>query len=162
MKTKLIATILLTAVCLLLVAGGVTHAQPPGTGYTVYLPIVAKPPCVRTPASIYIAVSDPIVRVGESVTVTGALFNECAIVGEPYYILFAEPEGILDPSRVMSVPLPSGIGIGMYQEFTFTVKAVEPGAVSIRVGSSYETRVPPNWWYWENVISSYSVIRVLP
>jgi hypothetical protein len=167
MKTKLAITLVLTVACLFPIITGVSTAQQDDPNkasldYTVYLPLISKPPCVRTPASVYIAVSDPIVKVGELVTVTGALFNECAYVGEPYYILYTEPEDILYPSKVMSFPLPSGVGIGMYQEITFTVQAVGTGVVGIRVGASYETYVPPNPYYWENVISSYSVIRVLP
>lgn len=167
MKTKFVIALALAVICLLPSVTGVSTAQQDESNkanldYKVYLPIVAKPPCVRTPASVYIAVSDPIVRIGELVTVTGALFNECAYVGEPYYILYTEPEGILYPSKIMSFPLPSGVGIGMYKEITFTVQAVGTGVVAIRIGASYETIVSPNPYYWENVISSYSVIRVLP
>ena len=167
MKIRFAIALVVAAVFLLPITTGVSTAQQDDPtkadlNYEVYLPFVAKPPCVRTPASVYVAVSDPIVKVGELVTVTGALFNECAYVGEPYYILYTEPEGILYPSMVMSFPLPSGVGIGMYKEITFTVQAVGTGVVSIRMGASYETYVPPNPFYWENVISSYSVMRVLP
>lgn len=163
MKTKLTITTLLTVICLLLVAGGVTHAQPPGTGYTVYLPIVAKPPCTYTyPPKAYVSVNKPVVRVSETVTVTGALYNECTPLGNPEYHMFARPEGILSPSLAITHVLPPFVAYGSYQEFTFTVQAVGEGEVNVIANAVFEVTISPTQAFVSGVDSRPAVMRVLP
>jgi len=126
MKIKLTATILLSALCLLFIVGGFSNTQSAARAqsigdYKIYLPIVSKPHCIYTyPPIAYVAVSKPVVRVGEIVTVTGALYNECTPVGNPEYHMFAQPEGILSPSFAVTHVRPPFVAYGSYQEFTFT------------------------------------------
>ena len=95
MKTKLITTVLLAVSDLVLVLGGVTHAQSPSDNYTIYLPVISKPPCTPVKPSVYIVVSDPVVRVDEIVTAAGAIVNDCQIVGHPWFGIGTYPPGIL-------------------------------------------------------------------
>ena len=168
MKTKLTTTILLTIICLLLVAGGfsnpqpVAHAQPTGD-YKVYLPVVSKPHCTYTyPPIAYVAVSKPVVRVGEIVTVTGALYNECTPLGNPEYHMFARPEGILSPSLAITHVLPPFVAYGSYQEFTLTVQAVGEGEVNVIANAVFEVTISPTRAFVSGVDSRPAVMRVLP
>ncbi len=102
MRTKFAIALVLAVVCLLLVAAGVSTAQQDDPNeadqdYSVYLPIVAKPPCAYVHPTAYVAVSKPVVRVGEIVTATGALVNICAPVGRPFYSIGTQQTDILSP-----------------------------------------------------------------
>lgn len=174
MKTKLIATVLLSVVGLLLVLGGTTHAQPPDErrpihqhiiSSTVYLPIVAKPPCTPTKATAYIAVNKPVVRVGEILTATSAIVNECSLlVGIPYYAIHVEPPGILSPT-VQGIVGYYAVPIGEYREVEIALLAVGTGPVTVTTRINYESvnedYYPPPF-YWVSVGSSPTVVRVLP
>jgi hypothetical protein len=169
MKTKFAIALVLAVVCLLLVAAGVSTAQPKDPNktnldYKVYLPLVSKPPCTYKPPAVYGSVSKPVVRVSEIVTVTGALVNNCAEVGKPLYYLNVQPEGMLYPSYATIEGYPRFVSVGSYQEFTFTVQAVGTGVVTVSVAANYETVHPdhPYLWLWESVGSTPSVMRVLP
>lgn len=170
MKTKLTAILLLAIICLSLVVSGISSPQPVAhaqvTGdYKVYLPVVAKPPCTYVRATAYVAVNRPIMRVGDLVTVAGALMNDCTLIGQPRYHLGTQPEGLLFPSYIITDIYPTSIDYGAYQEFTFTVQAIQAGVVSITVAASYETRLPdwpPGMWTWDAAVSGPAVIRILP
>lgn len=172
MKTKLITTVLLTIIGLVLVLGGVTHAQSLNDhqpihqqtiSNTVYLPFVSRPPCTPNLPAVFIATSQPLVHVGEFLTVTGAIVNDCTIIGQPHYYLDASPEGLLDPSHITTDTYPTSIDFGAYQEFTFTVQAVNPGVVTVTTAVRYETQVPnPPYWHWVNAWSNPAIVRVLP
>jgi hypothetical protein len=175
MKPKLIAAVLLSVVGLLLILGGTSYAQSfddhqpshqSTISTTVYLPLVARNwPCVPKGTTAFVATSKPVVRVGEILTVTGALVNECnPLVGEPAFYVFAEPSGILSPSLTMHYGFPPSIPIGEYEEVTFTLRAVGSGVVTVTIGVSYETLNngnPPSF-YFDSIGSSPTAIRVLP
>lgn len=174
MKTKLFVTVLLSAIGLLLVVGGASRAQPlddqqmihPSTiSNTVYLPIVQQPPCTYIPhAAIYASVNKPVVNVGEIVTFTGGLVNDCTSVGHPYYGMLTRQEGILSPTHVEAYGYPPGIRYGSSQMITFTTQAVGTGVVTVTVGVLYETFNParPYVYYYDIVAASPIVMRVLP
>jgi hypothetical protein len=164
MRIKFVIALALSVVCLLPIVTGVSTAQQDNPNkvnldYQVYLPFVSKPPCTPTKATAYVATSKPVVRVGEIVTVTGALVNDCAPVGHPFYGISSQPEGILYPSSATGYGDPPAIAYGSYQEITFTVQAVGTGVVTITFGAIYETQ-PPG--HWDSVGSSPFVMRVLP
>jgi len=170
MKTKLIATILFTVVGLMLVLGGTSYAQSfddrqpihqQTISNTVYLPLVSKPPCTWVQPTAYVAVSQPVVKVGDWVTITGALFNECHYVGEPDSRLETTPEGLLYPSRIIT-GFTNWLSDGTYKTFTFTAQAVQPGVVSIVVSSMYEVHYPSGGAWWESSQSDPAVIRIVP
>jgi len=166
MKTRLAITLMLTAICLSLITTGVGTAQRDNfdtvdLDYRVYLPFISVPPCTFTDPEAYVSVSNPVVRVGEIVTVTGTLVNICSPIGNYLYYLKAEPEGVLYPSQTTRYGDPPAIGSNSYEDMTFTVQAVGAGVVTVTVGVGYE------WWdppiaYWDGVGSSPSVMRVLP
>jgi hypothetical protein len=162
MKTKLIMTVLLTVIGLMLVLGGTTHAQS-GGDYKIYLPLVSNQYCTFVTPTLYASVSSPVVRVGEIVTVTEVLVNDCAHIGPPLYNLWAQPEGILTPSLAFKpgVP-PGGIANGSYQVITFTTQAIEPGVVTISTGSSFEVTMKPPQAFFLTVGANPIVMRVLP
>ncbi len=170
MRTKLAIAVVLTVVCLLPVAAGASNAQQDDPNkthldYKVYLPLVAKPPCTPTRATAYVATSKPVVRVGEIMTVTGAIVNECSLVGIPGFRVFAEPSGILTPSLAMRGGYPSSVPIDGYEEVTFTLQAVGTGVVTVTVTVTYETvnyNFDPPVLYFDIVGSSPTVVRVLP
>jgi hypothetical protein len=175
MKTNLTATILFTVVSLMLVLGGTSYAQSfdnhqplqqQTISTTVYLPIVARNwPCVPKGTTAYIATSKPVVRVGEIMTVTAAIVNECnPLVGNLLFGVFAEPSGILSPSYTQRYGFPPSIPIGGYEEVTFTLQAIGSGVVTVTTGATYETTIgcnPPGFCY-NGVESSPTIVRVLP
>ena len=102
MKTKLAIALLLAIVCLLPVVTDSSNAQQDeptqaNLDYKVYLPFVSKPPCTYVHPTAYVAVSKPVVRVGEIVTATGALVNICAPIGRPFYSMGTQQTDILSP-----------------------------------------------------------------
>lgn len=164
MKAKLAIALVLTFVCLLLVAAGVSTAQradphEASLGYSVYLPIVAKPPCIYVHPTAYLAVSKPVVRVGEIVTATGALVNICAPVGRPFYSMGTQQTGILSPSHIFAGGVPPTVLYDSYQEVTLTMRATAAGIATITLGVSWETEIPG---HQDHAVSSPSVMHVLP
>jgi hypothetical protein len=174
--TKLTATIPLTIVCLLLVVTGVStsHAQSlnrqsinqPTISNTVYLPLVARnAPCPPKGTSAYGTVSNPVVHVGEIITVTAALVNECnPLVGEPYFGARADPPNMLSPWHTERYGWPPSLAIGQYEEVTLTLQAVAPGVVTILGGANYETlnNQNPPAFYFESIGFNPIVVRILP
>jgi hypothetical protein len=164
MKTKLAAALLLTAICLLLVTAGTGtgHAQPPQPTYAAYLPLVARP-CI-TKTSAYASASSPLIHVGDMLTVTGVIVNECSrLVGQPYFSVYPSPQGILSRTE-LGVTGYYAVPIGEYRELTLTLQAVGTGQVTIASGMLYETLnddVPPGY-YWDSVAASPIVVRVMP
>jgi hypothetical protein len=164
MKTRLLVSIVLSAICLLIVAAGVRSAEQPQLNYTVYLPFVSKPPCTPTRATTYIATSKPVIRVGEIITVTSAIVNECnPLVGQPWIGVTASPPGILSPTeqtRTLYTDVPSGT----YTETQFLLQAIGTGPVTVTIGVSYETLNDSNppMYRWDIAIPSHTVVRVLP
>jgi hypothetical protein len=166
MRIRLVIVLMLTAVCLLPVVTEVSTARQADLNYMVYLPIVARnSPCVPKGTTAYVATSKPVVRVGEIITVTGALVNECnPLVGEPFFGVLAEPSGILSPTHAERYSWPPEIHVGEYEEVTFTLQAVGSGVVTVTSGALYETTYncnPPGFCY-NNAVSSPTVVRVLP
>jgi hypothetical protein len=166
MKIKSVIALVLTVVCLLPIVTGVSFARQNGLNYKVYLPLVAKPPCVPTKPTVYIAISDPIVRVGEIVTATGAIVNDCtSLVGHPWFGVATNPTGILSVTSPLTNYLQVGVPIGGYVEDQITMLATGSGVVTMTMWVNYETvddtRFPP-WFYYDNAGSSPTAIRVLP
>ncbi len=166
MRFKFVIALMLAAVCLLPIITGVSTARQNDLNYTVYLPLAARYwPCVPKGTTAYVATSKPVVLVGEIMTVTGAIVNECnPLVGEPAFYVFAKPSGILSPSLAMRYGFPPEVHIGEYEEITFTLQAVGTGVVTVTVTVNYETlnynMVPPSF-YFDIVESSPTVVRVL-
>jgi hypothetical protein len=168
MKTKLIATVLLSVVGLLLVLGGTSYAQPfdghqpihqQTISNTVYLPIVVNPPCSYVHPTAYVAVSKPVVRVGEIVTATGALVNICAPIGRPFYSMGTQQTDILSPSHIFAEGVPPTVLYNSYQEVTLTMRATAAGIATITLGVSWETEIPG---HQDHAVSGPSVMHVLP
>ncbi len=166
MKIKFVIALVLAVVSLLPVVTGVSTARQNDLNYAVYLPLVARNwPCLPKGTTAYVATSKPVVRVGEILTVTGALVNECnPLVGEPFFAVYAEPSGILSPSVATLYGFPPSVPIGGYEEVTFTLQAVGTGVVTVTVGVNYETlnNGNPPGFYFDSVGSSPTVVRVLP
>jgi hypothetical protein len=174
MKTRLIATILLSVISLLLVLGGTSYAQSfddrqpiyqPTISNTVYLPFVSNPPCTPVKPSVYIAVSDPVARVGEIVTATGAIVNDCQFVGKPWFGVGLNPTGILSVTSPLTNVLMLAVPIGGYVEDQITMLATNPGVVTLTMWVRYETlnyNFNPPMFYYDNAGSSPTVVRVLP
>jgi hypothetical protein len=144
MKTKLIATVLLSVIGLLLVVGGTTHAQSPDDNYTVYLPFVSKPDCTYTVTSAqaslaaYVVASSPVVRIGDIVTVTGAIVNDgCRAIGRPYIGVALSPLGILSPTVEHRDPYDSVPGFG-YELVQVPMLATGTGPVAMTLQMVYE------------------------
>jgi hypothetical protein len=163
MKTKLAVAMLLTAIGLLLVAAGIGHAQPPQLNYTVYLPLIVRH-CATKP-SAYMSTNTPLIHVGETLTVTGAIFNECTtLVGQPDFGVHHKPTGILTPN-VASETILTSVGIGQHLMFTVTLRAVSTGPVTLTGGVRYETlneHFDPPPFYWDSAPAQPLVIRVVP
>ncbi len=141
----------------------VQHGAQADGGYTVYLPAVLKPPCNDFSASAYLVASRPVLTVGETVTVTGALVNDgCTRLGAPYFVSLSDPTTILSPSRnsigyFVVVP-PDG-----YQETSFVFQAVASGPVTMTLVASYEIledSLPPG--AVGGVAANPLIIRVMP
>ncbi len=162
MKTRLSIAVLLTVIGVLLVVG-VTGARQSNPGYTVYLPIVAKPPC-SPKVTAYVSASKPVVRVVEFVTLTGAIVNECAaLVGLPEFYALTEPQGILSPTALADIGYYS-VPIGAYRELTLTLLAVGSGPAAVTATIYFEALndYTPPMFYWDFVQSDPIVVRVLP
>jgi hypothetical protein len=127
--------------------------------YMVYLPFVAKPPCSYVHPTAYVAVSKPVVRVGEIVTATGALVNICAHVGHPFYSMGTQQTDILSPSHIFAEGVPPTVLYNSFQEVTLTMQATAAGVATITLGASWETEIPGHQDY---AISGPAVIYVLP
>ncbi len=168
MKTKLSLVVVLALAAVLSLAAvlfvpGSSSARPSDLGNNVYLPIVAKPPCLPAGPTAYVSTSDPVVRVGETLTVVGALVNDCAWVGEPLFGVGAYPSGVLSLTGQFDFRYPS-VPKGEYRQATFTLQAVNPGVVTVTTAMNYETPAdgdPPQWKF-VNVWSGPAVVRVLP
>jgi hypothetical protein len=171
MKTKLIATILLTVIGLLLVLGSTSYAQPlddrqpiqqQTISNTVYLPLIVKP-CLAK-ASAYMTASDPLIHVGDTLTVTGAIVNECARqMNKPSLIVEVQSTGILTPSIVGYYTFDS-LGNGQYRTFTVTLQAVSPGEVTLEGAVIFEdiNDYNPPMEYWDVAHAQPIVVRVMP
>ena len=177
MKTKLLSlVVLLTVVGVSLVVAGVAGAEhpsagaerpgagahPPSTGYAAYLPLITNDCTPKVTA--YISVDRPVVRVGEEMTLTGAIVNECSpLVGEPGFTAYPQPSGVLSQTTPMAVGL-YAVGIGEYRVLTLTLRAVGKGQVTINAGMSFETVTNDNppAYYWSGVSAQPIVVRVLP
>jgi hypothetical protein len=164
MKIKFVIALMLAAICLLPVAAGVSTAQQDDPNkanldYKVYLPIVAKPPCSYVHPTAYVAVSKPVVRVGEIVTATGALVNICAPVGRPLYSMGTQQTDILSPSHIFAEGVPPTVLYNSYQEVTLTMRATAAGIATITLGVSWETEIPG---HQDHAVSGPSVMHVLP
>jgi hypothetical protein len=164
MKTKLSVVLFLTAICVLLITAGTgtSHAQPPQLTPQAYLPIISVP-CLRE-TSAYMTANAPLIHVGETLTVTGAIVNECSrMVGQPYFGVWTQPTEILTPTWVLDVTHTS-VGPGHYLMFTVTLQAISTGSVTLAGGVGYETLnddVPPGY-YWNSVAANSIVVRVMP
>ena len=80
MKSKFAVVVMLTAICMSFVVSGVTGARQSNPDFAVYLPLVTKPYCTPR-VTAYVSTSDPVVRVGEIMTLTGSIVNECSQLG---------------------------------------------------------------------------------
>ena len=163
MKAKISVAVLLTFISVSLVTVGGGGAHQSGSSYTVYLPIVTKPFCSPR-VTAYTAASRPVVRVGEIVTLTGAIVNECSrLVGEPYFAAYLNPTGILSPTQ-LGVVGSYAVPIGEYRTLTLTLLAVDTGPVTITSGMNYESLndYTPPMFYWDTVGAYPIVVRVLP
>ncbi len=164
MKTKLslLSVVLLSARAVLLAVSGVGRAQPPGP-YTVYVPVVSSEcyPKVSAYASAY----PPVVRVGEIMTLTGVIVNECSIMvsGPYFYISSADPQGVLSPT-VPEVVGDYDVHIGEYRSLTLTLLAVGTGPVTITgwIGFESLSSINPPHFYWDAVSAQPIIVRVLP
>ncbi len=134
MKTRLSIVVVLALAAVLLVSGS-TGAQ---QGYTQYLPLFGNNFCTPK-VSAYVSADRPVVRVGETMTVTGAIVNECApLVGEPYFTIRTDRAGILAPTTP-GVDGHYDVPVGAYRTLTLTLSAVGVGSVLITGGMIYET-----------------------
>jgi hypothetical protein len=164
MRIKFVIALVLAVVGLLLVTAGVGTAQQDNPNeadldYSVYLPIVAKLPCIYVRPTAYVAMSKPVVRVGEIVTATGALVNICAPVGRPFYSMGTQQTDILSPSHIFAEGVPPTVLYNSYQEVTLTMRATAAGIATITLGVSWETEIPG---HQDHAVSSPSVMHVLP
>jgi hypothetical protein len=168
MKIKLIAAALLCLVGLMFVLGGTSYAQSfddrqpihhSTISTTVYLPLVVNPPCSYVHPTAYVAVSKPVVRVGEIVTATGALVNICAPVGRPFYSMGTMQTNILSPSNIFAEGIPPTVLYNSYQEVTLTMQATAAGVATITLGVIWETEIPG---HQDHAVSSPAVMHVLP
>ena len=170
MKTKLLSLVVLLAVVgASLVIAGVAGAEqpsagahPPSYGFAAYLPLLTNDCTPKVTA--YISVDRPVVRVGEEMTLTGAIVNECSpLVGEPGFTAYPQPSGVLSQTTPMAVGL-YAVGIGEYRVLTLTLRAVGKGQVTINAGMSFETVTNDNppAYYWSSVSAQPIVVRVLP
>ena len=158
------SALILAIICLLPIVTGVSTAQQDepnkdNLDYKGYLPFVARPPCTYVHPTAYVAVSKPVVRVGEIVTATGALVNICAPVGRPFYSMGTQQTDILSPSHIFVEGLPPTVLYNSYQEVTLTMRATAAGAATITLGVSWETEIPG---HQDHAVSSPSVMHVLP
>lgn len=164
MKIKFVIALVFAVVCLLPVVTGVSTAQQDDPNkanldYKVYLPIVAKPPCTYVHPTVYVAVSKPVVRVGEILTTTGALVNMCAPIGRPFYSMGTQQTNILSPSHIFVEGVPPTVLYNSYQEVTLTMRATAAGVATITLGVSWETEIPG---HRDHAVSSPAVMHVLP
>jgi hypothetical protein len=139
------------------------HGAQADGGYVVYLPAVFKPPCTDFSASAYLVASQPVLTVGETVTVTGALVNDgCARLGAPYFVSLPDPTAILSPSR-NSIGYFVVIPPGGYQATSFAFQTIASGPVTVTFMASYEIledSLPPG--AIGGVAADPLIIRVLP
>lgn len=106
--------------------------------YTVYLPIISKPPCEDFSASLYSAASKAVLTAGETITVTGVLVNDgCARLGAPYFGIHVIPTTIMTPSESYNGYFLS-VQPGSFQETRFVLQAMSAGPVTVTMGVSYE------------------------
>ncbi len=164
MKTKLATALLLTAICLLLVTAGIGtgHAQPLVLDHTLYLPFVVKP--CGTEASAYMTASDPLIHIGDTLTVTGAIVNECARqMGKPSMIVRVQSTGILTPS-IVGYDTFDSLGNGQYRTFTVTFQAIGPGEMTLEGYVIFENvnDYNPPMEYWDVAHAQPIVVRVMP
>ena len=164
MRTKLLIVLVLTLICLLPIITEVSTAQqedPNKTNidYKVYLPLVSQPPCSYVHPTAYVAVSKPVVRVGEIVTATGALVNICAPVVRPFYSIGTQQTNIPSPSHIFVEGVPPTVLYNSYQEVTLTMQATAAGVATITLGANWETQHPGEQDY---AVSSPAVMHVLP
>jgi hypothetical protein len=164
MKAKLAVALSLTAICLLLVTAGAGRAQPPALNYTVYLPVVSKPCPLFGSVPAYMTSDRPIVRVGDTVTVTGAMLNECGLVLAPGFTVRPYPTNVLTPSVVSvgSGSYADAIGVGSYRTFTMTFQATMPGTVTLSGYATYATIIHPPMEVWAAYRAADLPIRVVP
>jgi hypothetical protein len=125
------------------------------------LPII-RVPCLRE-TSAYMTASAPLIHVGDTLTVTGAIVNECSqLVHYPRLFVNVLSPGILAPINAHSDALDDQVVEGQYHTFTVTLQAIGPGEVTLDGGFGYETIKDPPWEYWASVSTKPITIRVVP
>jgi hypothetical protein len=165
MKTKLAVVLSLTVLLLLLVTAGTgtSHAQPPQLTPQAYLPIISVP-CLRE-TSAYMTASAPLIHVGDTLTVTGAIVNECAqLVGAPVFVVYPQLAGVLTPN-VVDDSKGGSVGAGQYLTFTMTLQAIGAGDVTLKGSATFENVNfhDGQWWfYWDSTPAVFLTIRVVP
>jgi hypothetical protein len=167
MKTRLSVVLLLTAICVLLITAGTGtgHAQPPQLTPQAYLPIISVP-CLRE-TSAYMTASAPLIHVGDTLTITIVVVNECAqTVSKPGPLVWGQPTGILFPESANGNYDPQlVIGAGGFHSFTATLQAIQPGEVTLLGGASFENvmLIDGEWsFYWDATPAALLPIRVVP
>lgn len=162
MKPKLLLTIALSiALSVLALSVSLVVASPasPRDSYTVYLPVVSKP--CQPEASVYATINTPVAKVGDTLTVTGYLINECArLVGEPELSVSSIPRGMVSPlnySKFYGV-----IPVGAYRSFTVTLQAIGPGQTSLDSAFVYEGSAIEGSYYWQTFFADPITVRILP
>lgn len=107
----------------------------------IFLPVVTKPECRMEDAlnsgSAYSSSSAAVLRVGETMTVTGYLINDgCAhFIGAYTYVT---GDVVLSPVQASGPASSTGDGLLFTAQFTF--QAVSPGTAVIDVFTSWEFR----------------------
>jgi hypothetical protein len=128
-------------VILLAVAAGVSSAQQPDLDHFVYLPIVAKPPCLTYKATMWFEAPSRI-QGGQQFTTTIALQNSgCSVLGMPIYAIHGEP-GINNPPPYQKLV---SIDVGQVDRHTFTLTApiTAPLTITLAGGATFEVGYPP-------------------
>ena len=162
MRTKLVLIALSVFLAMMFIItsllGGVGVSIAQQDDHRVYLPIVAKPPCDSTgPTAAYISTNRPVVKVGEMVTVTGAIVSDgCPFEGSPVFYIYSNPAGILQPTLVAGSFDP--IQTRTYRETYGWFHAMSTGPVTFTM--LINARLTGSTHQW--IESSPVMIRVLP
>jgi hypothetical protein len=126
--------------------------------YFIYLPLVSRS-CGDY--SVYSAASTPLLSVGETITVTGALVNDgCANLGYPQFLVFTEPDALMLPNHD-SVSHGITIQPGYYDNAQFTLRAVSAGQVTVTVSANFEINYSDGRHAWGRRDAVPLIIRIL-
>jgi hypothetical protein len=161
MKPRFVVIVvcIIVVVGLLAVAAGVSTAQQPDLDHFVYLPIVARPPCEDRTVSAWIMADRPVVRVGETFTVTIAVVSEgCADIFDIEALAGA---GLTSPKTGMETLYPPDLHPGEYGEIQITFEAISPGVDILYGGAYFNYEHRPRGWT-ESIDAKPTPIRVLP